>query len=442
MNISSRKFIWFIIRSLFLAILCVPALVSPSWGIVYIDINSPSGVRIPVAVPDLLAENREAAEFALNIPSVIASDLGISSIFDLINKDAYLETIREKSFDEGGISFSDWKMIGADSLVMGKVRVEGNYLRVEMRLYDIATGELLTGRKYTGPKKRFDMIAHKFANEILYQYTGVMGVFDTEIAFSARKGRGKEIFLVDLAGKKLRQVTHNGSINMFPRWSPGGYKIAYLSYKKRKPFVYLRSFLTGRDRILLRYGGFKSPGAFSPRGDSLYLSLSVKGNVNIYRYLLEEEELKRVVANYGIDVSPTLSPDGRSIAFVSDRSGYPQIYVKELPAGKERRVSFAGYYSTSPTWSPSGGKIAFTSMEKGKFSIYTVNPDGSGMKEIVSADGSCEDPSFSPDGRYIVYIYRKKGYSEMRIVNVTGYYDRLIFKGLDDLSSPSWSPRR
>ncbi len=413
-----------------------------SRGIIYIDINSPGGIKIPVAIPYLFPENQEARGVSKKIAEVLGEDLETSSIFNVIDRDAYLQEINSTAFAPGGISFSDWRMIGADSLVVGKVRMEGKKLVVELRLYDVAVGKLLVGKIYRGPAKRFDMIAHKFANEILYQYTGSYGVFDTEIAFSAKKGKGKEIFIIDLAGKRLKQVTSNGSINMFPRWSPDGYKLAYLSYKRGKPFIFVRNFLTGEDRLLLRTGGFKSPGCFSPTGDSLFITLAKSGNVDIYQFFLRKRKLKKVVSGYGIEVSPSVSPDGKKIAFVSDRSGFPQIYVKEIGGGRAKRISFAGYYSTSPSWSPRGDWIAYTSMSEGKFSIYLVKPDGSDQRLLVSGDGSCEDPSFSPDGRYVVYIFRKKGYSELRITSVTGFGDRLLYRGLKDIGSPSWSPRR
>ena len=71
---------------------------------------------------------------------------------------------------------------------------------MEMRLYD-STGRLMAGRRYTGPSHRFRIMAHKFANEILYAFTGVRGSFDTEIAFPRRReGPGKRSTSSDSTG--------------------------------------------------------------------------------------------------------------------------------------------------------------------------------------------------------------------------------------------------
>ncbi len=287
-------------------------------------------------------------------------------------------------------------------------------------------------------------MAHKFANEVLYAFTGVRGIFDTEIAFSARpdRGKGKEIYIIGLDGKELRQVTDNRSFNLFPRWAPDGERIAYTSYRTGVPQIYLRNLVDGTDRALPGHGNSKSPGSFSPSGDSLYATLSVEGNSDIYRVMLNGPGLHMVVGGWGIEVSPSVSPDGKSVAFVSNRTSSPQIYVKEFNSSDERRVSQAGYYSTSPSWSPAGDRIAFTSLSEGRYSIFTVRPDGSDHRLVVSENGDCVDPSFSPDGRYLVYTFRKNGYSELKITSVDGRWQRRLYRGLDGAGSPAWSPRQ
>src|SRR5512135_1456560 len=102
-------------------------------------------------------------------------------------------------------------MIGAEAVVIGKVETQGDRLTVEMRLYDATQGTLLTGKRYTGTTRQLRSIAHRFANEIVYTFTGVRGIFGTEIAFSTRVGKtkGKEIYIVGMDGKEVRKVTDN-----------------------------------------------------------------------------------------------------------------------------------------------------------------------------------------------------------------------------------------
>lgn len=424
----------------FLFLLLVP---SVSGAVLYIDINAPGGKRMPVALPDFVVTGGNAS-LAREIPEAIGGDLAMTSLFDVIRRPAYLERIVTEHFSGRPLSFPDWKMIGTEAVVIGKVEVLGDQMTVEMRLYDVSLGNMMVGKKYTGPAGRFRKMAHKFANEVLYAFTGVRGIFDTEIAFSARpeKGKGKEIYIIGLDGRDLRQVTDNRSFNLFPRWSPDGERLAYTSYRTGVPQIYLRNLADGTDRLVVQYGNSKSPGSFSPSGDSLYATLSVEGNSDIYRVSLTGSGVQRVAGGWGIEVSPSVSPDGKTLAFVSNRSGSPQIYVKDAGSSDERRISQAGYYSTSPSWSPAGDRIAYTSFTDGRYSIYTVRPDGSDPRLVVSGNGDCVDPSFSPDGRYLVYTFRKNGYSELKIASVDGRWQRGLFKGLSAAGSPSWSPRR
>ena len=416
---------------------------SGSSAVLYIDINAPGGKPMPVALPDFVVTGGSAS-LAREIPETISGDLAMTSLFDVLPRAAYLERITADHFGGKPISFPDWKMIGAEAVVIGRADVRGDQVTLEMRLYDATLGNMMAGKKFTGPVRRYRKMAHKFANEVLYAFTGVRGIFDTEIAFTARpeKGRGKEVYVVGLDGGDLRQVTDNRSFNLFPRWSPDGQQLAFTSYRTGYPQIYLRDLAAGRERLVVRYGNSKSPGSFSPSGDALYVTLSIDGNSDIYRVMLDGSSVQKVAGGWGIEVSPSVSPDGRSVAFVSNRGGSPQIYVKQIGSSDERRVSQAGSYSTSPSWSPAGDRIAYTSLSGGRYAIYTVRPDGGDHRLLVSGNGDCVDPSFSPDGRYLVYTFRKNGYSELKITSADGRWQRGLFKGLSFAGSPAWSPRQ
>ena len=143
-------------------------------------------------------------------------------------------------------------------------------------------------------------------------------------------------------------------------------------------------------------------------------------------------------ARFG-DVSPSLSPDGNKIVFVSNRSGSPQIYVRDLLRGREERLTFEGKYNTSPSWS-SLNRIAYAGMTDGKFDIYTMEADGSHLMKLTADQGNNEDPCWSPDGRYIAFASSREGQYHVYIMNANGQNQRRITYGKGDQTSPSWSP--
>ena len=113
---------------------------------------------------------------------------------------------------------------------------------------------------------------------------------------------------------------------------------------------------------------------------------------------LKSGDLTRLTRNSRVDTSPAWSPNGRELAFVSDRSGYPQIYIVDREGVNLRRLTFTGYNNTSPAWSPEGNKIAYVSMVRGRGEIKTIHPTGTGLQRLTF-DGGNEDPSWSPGGR-------------------------------------------
>ena len=154
--------------------------------------------------------------------------------------------------------------------------------------------------------------------------------------------------------------------------------------------------------------------------------------------------MQRLTRHFNIDTSPTWSPDGKKIAFTSDRSGTgsPQIYIMDAEKGdkgKVTRISFGSSYNDNPAWSPDGDKIAYTSRQGRKFqiSVYDLNTHKSQI--VTSSLGSSEQPSWSPDGRFLVFRKRTNSGFNIFILRLGSKAVRqLTFSGKSH--SPSWSP--
>jgi len=104
----------------------------------------------------------------------------------------------------------------------------------------------------------------------------------------------------------------------------------------------------------------------------------------------------------GATDTPVWSPDGRKIAYVSNRAGNYEIYVRDLQTGTEVNVTNSTASDRSPAWSPDSSQIAFDSDRYGRGNIYLVGADGSNLRVLYGSTATDTRPSWSPDGSKIV----------------------------------------
>jgi len=402
-------------------------------------IIGPGAERIPIAVPLLknLGPQRDGGEYSQGMADIVARDLELSCWFKVLDRSAYIEDPRRT-----GTDFRDWATIGAEALIKGGFEVRGESLVAEFRLFDVYQRKQIVGKSYTAEIKFFPRFAHKFVDEIIYQFTGERGPFDTRIAYvSTGSGRFKEIYVANMDGSERVQLTKNRTINLSPSWSPNGRTLLYTSFKDSKPRVYQLDLSSGKDSIFSSRSGLNLGGSWSSDGKTIALSLERRGNVDVYLLDQSGRIVRRLTKNRGIDVSPSWSPKGDRLVFVSNRSGSPQLYIKDLSRGETKRLTFTGGYNTSPEWSSKGDKIVYTGRSGGRFNIFTIPAEGGDSERLTSNSGDNEDPSWSPDGRYIVFSSNRRGRYSLYLMRATGECQRRLTVSPGDDTNPSWSPR-
>ena len=129
------------------------------------------------------------------------------------------------------------------------------------------------------------------------------------------------------------------------------------------------------------------------------------------------------------------------MAFVSNRSGNPQIYIMQVATKETRRVTFQGNYNVNPVWSPKGDRIAYASMSGNRFDIYTLAVKN-GEAQRLTFGGNNESPDFSPDGRMIIFSSTRHGKSALYVMNLNGANQRRITFLNGEQFSPSWGPKK
>lgn len=408
------------------------------------EIVGQGGTKFPIAVAALrnLGGGADNSRLSDGIADAIVHDLELSGWFKVIDRAMPIEHPQKSGITLGGFDFKDWSTVGAEGLVKGGFTVQGDDVTVELRLFDVFQSKERIGKRYTDPIRQYRRIAHKFADEIINQFTGIPGIFNTRIAYvSTSGGRFKEIFVSHLDGSEKFQVTNNRTINLSPSWTSDGKSVIYTSYKDRSPNLYHFELYSGKEAKWAARNGKYLSGKLSPDGQHVAATLEVGGNTNLVLLDRNGNPIRQLTSDPGIEVSPSWSPDSKQLVFVSDRAGSPQLYVFELASGKSRRLTYSGNYNTAPEWSPRGDRIAYTGRVGSRFAIFTISAEGGEPRKLTSEAADSEDPTWSPDGRFIAFSSNRAGRSHLYVMQSSGDNQRRLTGSGGDDTKPSWSPR-
>ena len=380
-------------------------------------------------------------ELLRQIAEVIAADLRGSGLFKPVGPAG----IRAIGSDEvTAPQFDAWAASGAEALVQGFVRANGNgELTVGCYLYDVALKSELTRQGYVIAPRDWRRAAHKCADAIYARLSGESPFFDSRIAYIAESGpknhRIKRLAIMDSDGANHRFITNGQTLALTPRFSPDYKSIVYLSYLGSRPRIFIYDVASGTQKLVTESANPTFSPRFSPDGKTILYSMAVAGNTDIYRISASGGTPQRLTNSPGIDTGGSFSPDGSKIVFESDRSGSQQIYVMNADGSGQQRISFGGGRYATPEWSPRGDLIAFTRIA-GNFRIGVMSPSGGGER-LLTDSWQDEAPSWSPNGRVIQFFRTAQGSGKTGVwqVDLTGVNERRIPTPLDG-SDPAWGP--
>jgi TolB protein len=397
-----------------------------------IDIIGGGANQVPIAIAPFRGEET----LPQKVTAVVIADLVRSGLFRIVDSGG-LTAIPAEPAD---VQYPAWTARGADALVIGSVSALSNgSWDVRFRLLDVAKQVQLTGFAYQVTPQQLRSTAHKIADAIYEKLTGDVGVFGTRITYVAKQGTRFELQVADADGYGAQTILASNEPIISPKWSPDGTRLAYVSFERKKPIVYIQSLLTGNRTVAANFKGSNSAPAWSPDGGRLAVVLSKDGNSQIYLINADGGNATRLTNTGTIDTEPNFSPDGQWVIFTSDRGGSPQIYRVPVSGGAPERLTFEGSYNVSPRYAPDGKSFVFIQRNGGRFNV-AVQDFASKQTQLLTENGIDESPSFAPNGRIILYATEIRGRGILAAVSSDGRVRQRLSAEIGDVREPAWGP--
>jgi len=426
-------------KRLILGAICLLMAGGAAQSALRVEITEGVSGALPIAVVPF--DTPGATELPLDIAGVVEADLRGSGLFDPMKRGQMIG--KPSRADE--VNYTSWRALDMDNLVVGSVaqRPEGGY-RINFQIVDVVQQRPATGYQITAEAGELRDAAHTVSNLVYEHFIGQKGYFLSQIAYvtvnETEQGLSYRLMVSDYDGHDPQTLARSRFPIMSPAWSPDGTKLAYVAFDVDigRTRLQVHDLRTGEVKTISSRPGINGAPAWSPDGSQLAMTLSFRGNPDIYVYDRERNEFRQLTFNAAIDTEPTWSPDGDHIAFTSDRGGKPQIYRVASGGGRAERVTFAGESNQRAVYSPDGDYMTMVQGGPNGFRIAVLNLETNNVR-IVSDGPLDESPSFAPNGRTIIYAQQGDGSAGLATVSIDGRV-RTRLRQSGEVREPAWGP--
>ena len=422
-------------QNFFLAtLLLLPTMI---FGELFLEITKGSEDPYKIAMISFEGDSRISKQ----LNKIMRNDLIRTGEFYILDDELLLPV----NFINDELVYSDWKLLGMDCLVTGKIVKLSNSVDISYEIYDVHKKRKLRSSKVFGIPNQIRQLAHYTSDGIYESITGIKGIAATRLLYvneikDSKLVSAYKLMLADSDGANEKTLLSSSEPIISPSWSPDGKKVAYVSFETGIAKVFIQEIASGnREAVLSKETQISSP-SWSPDGKYLSLTLYQDGNAEIYILRLRDKTLTRMTNQFAIDTESSWSPKGNKILFTSGRSGSPQIYELDLRKlnPKAKRISFEGTYNAKASYLPKEEGIIFVHRSDDGLFHIALKYKRENFIRILTEAKMDESPSVAPNGNMVIYGIKEKDLSMLAGFSLSGAKFKLPASS-GEVREPAWS---
>lgn len=245
---------------------------------------------------------------------------------------------------------------------------------------------------------------------------------DGQLAFEANWDGARNIFIMNADGSHVRQLTFGEAMDTYPRFSPDGEWLVFLSHREPQFSMHLIRPDGTNERALLPADGNLEP-AFSPDSRRVAFRTYLGGGDRDGEIMIADttgKNAQRLTDNDVEDGFPVFSADGRRLFFHRRIGEFAQIMTLDLASGDEIQLTRGNFTSWHAHASADGRRIVYDSDQAGNRDIYSMDLETGQVMQLTFDPGRDDYPKFSNDGRHIAFHSDRSGTTGIYTMNADG----------------------